>query len=677
MNAKKIISASIALATLFCSTAFAGDLDVVRKNFKEASLVSYSPDSIVTQQFIKYSAYGVNAIDVLLMQLYLSVQLPENEVDRVVSLFKDGQWTDIDYTDMGRGQWLATLHVTRIYALAKAYASESSPYYKDAEVGKVVHEAMAWWFREMPLNPNWWHNVIGVPKKFIAAMLMIRDELSEEEIQGGLKVLARTGFGNTGQNKAWQAGIQLMKGLLIDDEALVAEARKQIGEEIFITEAEGVQPDWSFHQHGPQLQFGNYGLAYAEGVSFWVRVLEGSKYAFTPEQYDIVGNLILNGLGWTVWKGFMDPSFCGRQLHIDGGRGKAYSLAVAAQNMAATAWGDKKALNGMSNRDVLLNISETCLRPDKYENELTGARYFWRSDCGIYRTRDWYASIRMQSERTIGFEYTNEENLLANFSADGALLLMQSGTEYENIFGYWDWRKLPGVTAYDDGQPIPCYRDEARKRNNSQEVFGKTDEDIMVTSMELDRDGLHAQKANFFFPDVVVALGADITCTKSGVTNVTTALDQTKLVGETVIEKGNGWAWHDSKGYISLDGSPLVITTAEQEGSWEPLAPCYKGVIDRGHVFKCWLEHKPGTEPQTYAYALLPTSTAKQTAKFAKYTGKSRGIKILRNDADIQAIEYQGTTCAVIHTPGTWTIGSRTVTADAAGAFVWREHNGH
>ena len=31
----------------------------------------------------------------------------------------------------------------------------------------------------------------------------------------------------------------------------------------------------------------------------------------------------------------MDPSYCGRQNFIDGGPGKAFSLAVAAQNMAA------------------------------------------------------------------------------------------------------------------------------------------------------------------------------------------------------------------------------------------------------------------------------------------------------------------------------------------------------
>ena len=71
----------------------------------------------------------------------------------------------------------------------------------------------------------------------IAAMLCIREELSPDEIAIGWKVLERSAFGKTGQNKVWLAGNQLMKGLLIDDEALVVKAKDVIAEEIFMTDA--------------------------------------------------------------------------------------------------------------------------------------------------------------------------------------------------------------------------------------------------------------------------------------------------------------------------------------------------------------------------------------------------------------------------------------------------------
>ena len=468
-----------------------------------------------------------------------------------------------------------------------------------------------------------------------------------------------SGFGRTGQNKFWLAGSQVMKGLLFDDEALVLEARKQIGDEIRVTQDEGIQPDWSYHQHGPQVQFGNYGLTFAENVSFWIRALENTEFAFSKEQKDIIGHLILDGIGWTVWKGFMDPSFCGRQLHIDGGRGKAFALAVAAQNMAAVC---------DQNKSLYESISQMCLRPDYDENILTGAHYYHRSDCGIYRTPRWYASVRMQSTRTIGFEYTNAENLLANFSADGALLMMRTGREYENIFACWDWRKIPGVTSYENGKPIPCHKDKWHRENHSGYVKGKVDGEMMITVMEVDRDSLHALKSDFFFPDAVIALGTGILSEDPEVTRLTTTLDQTRFVSDPVIGRKSRWVWHDGKGYVSLDGNPLSVETPEQVGSWEMMAPCYVGMSDTLRVFKCWVEHKVNAMPQSYAYALLPDASVALTARFAR----GRDVKVLRNDSACQAVSYKGTVCAIVHEPGVYKFGKHSVDVKVPDILVLR-----
>lgn len=53
----------------------------------------------------------------------------------------------------------------------------------------------------------------------------------------------------------------------------------------------------------------------------------------------------------------MDPSFCGRQVFINAGRGKACSLAVAMQNMAAT--------NYPGSREFACLAWEN-LRPERY-----------------------------------------------------------------------------------------------------------------------------------------------------------------------------------------------------------------------------------------------------------------------------------------------------------------------
>lgn len=675
MQMKNILFSFFLVAILFqCPgmAALAHDtgLSKIRNAFVEASVATYAPDEEVTEKFLEYSDYG-RANDVLLLQLYMSVHLPDAEVRRLLDAFdwEQGCWTDIDYAAQDRGRWPATLHVTRMYALAKLYRYPGNEWEGSRELHKLLHSAMGWWFSNMPVCPNWWHNDIGVPKKMTSVLLMLMDELSREEIAGGLKVLERSKFGMTGQNKVWLAGNNLMKGLLVDDPALVAEAKRQIAEEIYVTDSEGIQEDWSFHQHGPQIQFGNYGLAYVDGISFWLRVLKGTEYAFSDEQVDIVSSLMKDGICWSVYRGVMDPSFCGRQNFIDGGTGKAYALAVAAQNMAAATDGEESRLYS--------RISLENLRPDLYANTLVGSRYYWRSDCGIYRQPDWYASIRMHSERTVGFEFTNKENTLANFSADGALIIMQDGREFDNIFAYWDWRKIPGVTAYNDGRPIKCDDSVTGKRNWSSHVGGAADGDVMVATMELDRDGLHALKSVFFFPGCVVNLGVDISVSRDDITGVTTAIDQTHLVGD--VKKGKSWVHHASRGYVSLDGAEIHISDSVQTGDWGAVDPALKGKKDSGQVFKCWFEHPvdglSDGKSGSYAYAVVPCSTARQTAGFAKKYfrgGRRSPVAVLRNDADCQAVRYGDVICAVLHVPGNYELVGQRFDVDRPSVIVRR-----
>ena len=419
----------------------------------------------------------------------------------------------------------------------------------------VLHAGIGLWLRIDPRCPNWWHNEIGVPKKLTAILLMLGDEATPEEIAGGLRILKRSQFGRTGQNKVWLAGNNLMKGLLTDDGELVQRARDAIAEEIRLTTGEGIQPDWSFHQHGPQIQFGNYGLAYAESISFWFRVLEGSPYAFPAEQYDIVRRLLTDGICRSVWQGTMDPSFCGRQVFIDAGRGKALSLAVTARNMAAT---------GRPGNREFARIAKRNLRPGG--RAAAGSSYYWRSDCGIHRSKRWYASVRMHSERTVGFEMTNRENLLANFSADGALLTMQHGAEYENIFACWDWRRVPGTTAYDDGAPIKCSDDADEKRNRSRWVGGLAADDLLCTTMELRRDSLRAVKSNFLFEEIVVALGSGIR-NDAPPRELFTTMEQNRLRGEVVAGTSGG---RERCSGFTTTGAAISCSTNRRCGSRPP-----------------------------------------------------------------------------------------------------------
>lgn len=668
---KRIILLLAALLSA-ASAVRAGELDDLRRAFVRAAVAGYAPDADATRRLIECSDCG-RANDVLLLQLYMSVQLPDAEVERLLALLgPDGRWTDIDYGDRTRGRWQPTLHLTRLYALAKLWADPQSRRWADPQLGRVLHEGIACWLRLDPHCPNWWHNEIGVPKKLAAILLMLGSEATPDEIAGGLRILERSPFGRTGQNRVWLAGNNLMKGLLTDDPRLVRQARDTIAEEIYQTTDEGIQPDWSFHQHGPQIQFGNYGLAYAEGISFWFRVLEGSPYAFSDRHYTLVRRLLTEGICRSIWCGMMDPSFCGRQVFIDAGRGKAYSLAVAAQNMAAT---------GRPGSKTFARIATDNLCPGR-RGGMPGSSYYYRSDCGIHRAHSgrWYASVRMHSQRTIGFEMTNSENLLAHFSADGALLTMQHGAEYENVFAAWDWRCIPGTTAYDDGRPLKSSDLPADECNRTLWVGGATDGRTLCTTMELRRDSLHGLKSYFFFDDRIVALGCGIRDEDPGVRRLFTTLEQNRLRGDVQVGTNEGtlridpaqplertfegdavrWVHHDGRGYLLLDVPAIELSTVLQRGKWDPIDPFYRDRLDSARIFKCRAVHPDPAEGR-YAYAILPCRTAAQTARAA-----ARGaVEAVRNDRGCQAVRCGKRLCAVFHRPDTLNVGRTALSSDA------------
>lgn len=642
----------LSFALLMAWTAMSAEsgLDAVRASFVKAAAAGYTPNEEMARQFIECSNHG-KANDVLLLQLYDDILLPDDEVEYLLSLFtEEGCFSDIDYTDKTRGRWDPTCHLTRLYSLLKLYANPESSWYRSEKLIDLAHKAVAFWCENKPTSLNWWHQEIGVPKKLATILLLMGDQLTAEEIEAASPVLLKAKFGRTGQNKVWLAANNLMRGLIIDDPELVLKGRDTIAEEIVMGDGEGIRPDWSFHQHGPQIQLGNYGLAFCEGVSFFIRALAGTEYAFSDEQVEILSSLVLNSTRWTFWRGIMDPSYCGRQHFLNAGRGKAYTLAVIAQNLAEA---------GTPARKQFLAISDENLDPANHPNTLTGAVYFPYSDCGVYRGKDWYASIRMHSDRTIGFEFTNRENLGAWFAADGAILFMQSSNEYENIFGHWDWRKVPGVTAYDDGKPqkdkLPSNIDHT---NESAHVGGLADGNCLCATIEVNRDSTHALKSSFFFKDLVVALGTDISTTIPAPVKLTTALDQVNYVSE--YQAGEGWAWHDDRGYVTLgwEGvkkADLQVSDAVQTGLLDIIDPFYVNVEQSGRVFKCWIDHA-GTVDESYAYALLPHRDAAQTARFAE----KPAVKVLRNDTSCQAVRYKGITMAVLHEAGRYKLGCRT-----------------
>jgi chondroitin AC lyase len=419
----------------------------------------------------------------------------------------------------------------------------------------------------------------------------------------------------------------LLRNLLLKNEDTIRMAATSIQEELVVSTGEGVQPDWSYHQHGPQLQFGNYGLAYVGDMIKWISILRNTPFQFDETKVTILRNYLLEGQQWVTWKNIYDISSCGRQLFPNAQETKAESLA--------------RFLIKMEKIDPEFAVEYQ--KANQYQN-LSGNRHFWRSDIQIQRTPEYYFSVKMCSERVIGAESCNSENIQGYYMGDGATFLYQTQEEYNDIFPFWDWKKIPGTTVHQDNDTLPVLTARGY-RIESDFVGGVSDGQNGIAVMDYNRDGLKARKSWFMFNDIIVCLGAGISSSEGipvatsvnqsflkGKVTINTS-DGEKLAGEAEELKNPGWIIHDNIGYIFPSGGNLKLETREVSGSWNWVASRYPEEIIKAGIFKLWFDHGTNPKAETYQYILIPNASKQKMDEL-----ESDKPFNIRNEKEIQEV---------------------------------------
>src|SRR5439155_19057204 len=117
----------------------------------------------------------------------------------------------------------------------------------------------------------------------------------------------------TGQNLVWGVNNQILRGLIENDADTVAAAYTRLYEEVRISTDEGIQPDFSFHQHGAQLYNGGYGLGFAQDVPRLVRFSWGTSWQIPDDRLQVLCGYLLDGEQWMMHKQRIDDSTVSRQ----------------------------------------------------------------------------------------------------------------------------------------------------------------------------------------------------------------------------------------------------------------------------------------------------------------------------------------------------------------------------
>lgn len=568
-----------------------------------------------------------------------------------------GSWVDIKYDSKAHSAWPPANHLVRILSMTTFAVQPNIAAADRAMCMSAIHRGLMFWARHDFQCRNWWYNDIGDPKLLGTIGILLGDQLAPAERAYITNVsMARCHVGSmTGQNRVWIAGNGLMRGLLSNDPKLVKQAADVIWSEVRVGTDEGIQPDDSFRQHGPQQQFGNYGLAFASEVCQWAYVLRGTSVAMPEAKLSILRNYLLGGQDWVTWRGSMDISSCGRQLFPNSPKGKARGITAVMATMPLVDPSHAKQYEAFVTRNT---------HPDA-SNDLLGNKYFWNSDYAVQRGRLMFISVRMHSRRTIGGEVVNHENLSGALLADGGTFVYLYNNEYTNIFPVWNWRKIPGITAeQSDTRPKWARGKYGQPKSKSAFVGGVSNGQLGCCAMDLKRAGLSAKKVWFFYLDRVICLGADIRCTDDK--PVSTTIDQCLLRGSTqlLVYLGRGTSiasrtltgnsvekmdYRDSilqNGirYINLTAQPWTVTAGSQSGTWSnvytnPSTP--KGIVTKP-VLTITIDHGMHPAGASYAYS-----------ESAENDRAAAAEKMLANTPSLQAVDNgEGLISAIFWTPG-------------------------
>lgn len=526
----------------------------------------------------------------------------------------DGSFIGINYKCTEGGLWDCRRHWHALKAMARSFRYGTGKYKSSPEIRRAVIRGIEYWTTNKFRNHNWWYQSIGIPLMSTEVILIMGDNLPKTVIQSFRPILDLSEPGMTGQNRVHLAMILFLKGLIYADAAMIKKGRDISVSEITVTgvNREGLQADFSYHQHYQQMQFGNYGMAFLTSITWWAGILRNTKYELSEEKLNLIIDYFMNGMRWVIYRKLLDFSACGRQIVGDAQKGKFISARKAMLKLMV-----------YSDKNSKLNVIDFF----QDNSTLTGNRFFWRSDFIVHRRKSWYCSIKMCSSRVVGSESTNNENMLGRNVASGVALMLQSGKEYLKLMPLWNWRRLPGLTALQDRASLRPPDRVKFHANHSPLVGGVSNGICGSVMMELKTDQLEGRKSYLCFDNYIVAIGTGIKGKSSFPVNTT--MDSCWYPGKVVISDRNrkqeiteGCKKIEKVSHISYGGKNLYfikptnvsVQIEYRERDWSKIQPSYKGQKVTGRLLTIFTDH--GVRPQNASYAYIQSTVKKAGQNF-------------------------------------------------------------
>lgn len=595
----------------------------------------------------------------------ISGSIAASTADWFSSQNADGSWSDITYTSVGK----AVTHISRLRYMARAYRNETHALYQNADVKEKIEKGLTYWFLLGLEDSNWWNEDIGQELELWELLKVSYDWLDDDlvsRIVSSFKDYTDDGISEqwkTACNLFWYAQQTVWRGIINENDADIEKGLERISEEIDFAAKEGIQTDYSFHQHGNQLYSTGYGMSFVTGITGWINLLQGTKYQFSQEKITMIADLVIEGTSYMCRDGYMDFSAAGRTIcrKGEGQISLAYPISILA-----------RACPSRSAALIALNA-------EIGGSMHTGNKYFGKSDYLVHHRKGYYTSVSGSSDEVVGTEIHRYENSHGENLAYGVNCLWLSGDDYDGIYPFWDWGKIPGVTAPDT---VPRDTQSGGQNISSKgSVYGLSDGDVGFMLMNFSDGETSAEKAWFMLDDEIVAMGNGVSSEANE--KILTTVDQrykngAVWVGNAETDGGTytkGEKIHHSKiGYIFPDKGDVTVETKTVTASWNDLDSYNSDTAKRSaDTFTLYINHGTNPTDGKYQYITVPNISK---SEFENYTAKT---SVIENSKALLAVygKDDGIGMAIMREAGEVRFSSDlTVSTDEKCLLMVREENG-
>lgn len=584
-------------------------------------------------------------------------------VENVLKKLSDnGSFNDIDYCST---EGTPIQHLKNMTCLAAAYTHPENEYYHSEVLKSKYWKALSFWIEKDHRAKNWWYRSIAYPKELSVSVVLMANDIKKDlsmykkvtdYLYDEYKFGKRKNLGKEGANGADIVMGAFAAAVLNEDEKEMFEFKDIMSELLTIQSRNGILADYLFDQHsgsGRQLYFANYGKEFVNSVMYYLEFCDGTKYQTSGAK--LIEELFINGVQWIFFSQHHDPNHTGRFV----------SSTRGVKDVEKQA----ERLTRLSNASPETRLVAKRIHG---ENSLEGNRMFWRFDYMVHRRTGYMTSSRMTSTRTVGNEAGNGDGELNYCSSNGVNYLFVTGKEYDgDFFKKMNVRQFPGITAEQDNTPLPIPLWGENGGNAHAYAGGASNGTYGASGMILERRGVKAHKAWFYFDDEYVCLGSGINAEEREAPIYTT-LSQTNMDGKVMygaegkshavekeVQPANvDWVMHGGVAYFNLK-SQAKFRIGCKDG-----------------LFSLNIDHGARPVNEQYAYIVRPGLTSSKEAD--SYAGRCP-VAILSNTEKLQAVRNcnSGITEAVFYQPGVLVIDiDRSIAVDAPSVVVWNEEEG-